>query len=279
MVVQPFDPGPVEEPFASLARRFPGTEVYPAKSFRIEWGPIFHRGRLDRTARVLVLGQDPGQHECIARRILVGEAGQRVQGFLAKLGMERSYVMVNAFLYALCGQPRRKDVDGFLASSAPYRKRWLDALLSGSDVEAVVAFGGLAHDAFARWQRTATGKQFDGTFVALPHPTLPDATSKPGTPAYAEKMKALLVKWNAGLTELDDNLGKRDRKLALVPYGDALLPADQAAIPEADLPPGTPAFMRSLEEWATRQGDTPDQKRARIVVTVPPAERPWRSSG
>jgi uracil-DNA glycosylase len=52
---------------------------------------VFHRGRLDGSALVLVLGQDPGQHESIARRILVGEAGQRVQGFLHKLGIERSY--------------------------------------------------------------------------------------------------------------------------------------------------------------------------------------------
>jgi uracil-DNA glycosylase len=39
---------------------------------------------------VLVFGQDPAQHETIARRILIGEAGHRIQGFLAKLGIERS---------------------------------------------------------------------------------------------------------------------------------------------------------------------------------------------
>jgi len=31
----------------------------------------------------------------------VGEAGQRVQGFLSRLGIDRSYVMVNAFLYSV----------------------------------------------------------------------------------------------------------------------------------------------------------------------------------
>ena len=56
-----------------------------------------------------MLGQDPGQHESIARRCLVGEAGQRVQGLLWKLGIERSYVMVNAFLYSVYGQPRREE--------------------------------------------------------------------------------------------------------------------------------------------------------------------------
>jgi hypothetical protein len=75
-----------------------------ARARLLEWGPIFHRGRLDGSARVLVVGQDPGQHESVARRILVGEAGHRVQGFLWKLGLERSYVMVNAFLYSVYGQ-------------------------------------------------------------------------------------------------------------------------------------------------------------------------------
>ena len=102
----PFDPGPLGR-FAALASDYPGLDVYPAEDFRVEWGPIFHRGRLDGSARVLGLGQDPGQHESIARRILVGEAGQRVQGFLAKLGIERSYAMVNAFLYSVCRRAPR----------------------------------------------------------------------------------------------------------------------------------------------------------------------------
>jgi hypothetical protein len=93
---QPFDPGPVSEPFATLARNYPGPDSYDPDRFRVEWGPIFHRGRLDGSVRILVLGQDPGQHEAIARRCLVGEAGQRVQGLLWKLGIERSYAIVNA---------------------------------------------------------------------------------------------------------------------------------------------------------------------------------------
>jgi hypothetical protein len=96
----PFCPGYVHAPFDELAAEYPGPEVYPAEDFRVEWGPIFHRGRLDGTARVLVLGQDPATHETITRRILVGEAGQRVQGLLARIGITTNYVMVNAFLYS-----------------------------------------------------------------------------------------------------------------------------------------------------------------------------------
>ena len=100
----PFDPGYREAPFDSLVTTYPGPNVYKGSDFRSEWGPVFHRGRLDGSARVLLLGQDPAQHETILRRILVGEAGHRIQGFLWKLGISRSYVMVNTFLYGVYGQ-------------------------------------------------------------------------------------------------------------------------------------------------------------------------------
>src|SRR5262249_60579276 len=102
-MTHPFDPGYGNEPFQTLCADYPGTDVYPPERFRIEWGPIFHRGRLDGSARVLVIGQDPAQHESIVRRILVGEAGRRLQGFLAKLGITRSYVLINTFLYSVYG--------------------------------------------------------------------------------------------------------------------------------------------------------------------------------
>src|SRR5688500_7836888 len=123
-----FDPGYAAEPFRTLVEAAPGAETYPPDAFRLEWGPIFHRGRLDGTARVLVLGQDPATHETITRRILVGEAGQRVQGLLARVGITTSYVMVNTFLYSVYGQGGgiRHATDPQIAE---HRHRWLDALL------------------------------------------------------------------------------------------------------------------------------------------------------
>src|SRR3954453_17284397 len=98
-----FDDG-YRRPFDALVRDAPGEDVYPPAAFRTEWGPIFHRGRLDGSARVLVIGQDPATPEAICRGILVGEAGQRIQGFLAKIGIRTSYVLVNTFLYSVYGQ-------------------------------------------------------------------------------------------------------------------------------------------------------------------------------
>jgi uracil-DNA glycosylase len=121
-----FDGGYVNEPFRALCEEYPDDSIYTSKRFRTEWGPIFHRGRLDGSARVLVIGQDPAQNENIVRRILVGEAGRRIQnivrrilvgeagrriqGFLAKLGIERSYVMINAYLYSVYGSAGSKFV-------------------------------------------------------------------------------------------------------------------------------------------------------------------------
>jgi hypothetical protein len=277
-----FDPGPVEEPFATLARVYPGTDVYPASDFRVEWGPIFHRGRLDGSAKVVLIGQDPGQHESIAHRILVGEAGQRVQGFLAKLGFDRSYAMVNAYLYSVYGQSAGEQHAGDDAI-AGYRNKWLDALLAGPGVEAVISFGHLGREAFERWQKTPTGKQSTVHFEHLTHPTMPDAASKGDPAKRAVAMKKMLTEWNAALGRLDHELGDRDSDVQLVPYGDDLTAADHSPIPSRDLPAGAPAWWSSLKTWADRVavGDfaTPaertEAKRATVVVTVPEGERPW----
>ena len=85
-----FDPGPPPE----VADHFEKAPSYAAYRdlFWYAWGPIFYRGRLDRSARLLCIASDPGPTERIAGRTLVGDAGQRVQGFLSKLGLTRSYV-------------------------------------------------------------------------------------------------------------------------------------------------------------------------------------------
>lgn len=270
-----FDPGPVAEPFATLAREYPGPDVYPPADFRVEWGPIFHRGRLDGSPRVLVLGQDPGQHESFVRRILVGEAGQRVQGFLAKLGVDHSYTMVNTFLYSVYGQgggERHWDDERIAA----YRHRWLDALLGeGSGVEVVVGFGHLADRAWRRWRETDAGQASDVTYVHLTHPTAPDGSSQGDPDKRAEAMRRMLAEWNDGLDVLHGALQHPDREIALAHYGEDLTGADHAAIPEGDLPAGLPPWMRSLETWAARKGENVEAKRATLVVTVPSRERPW----
>src|SRR5689334_18033089 len=240
-----FDPGYGDEPFRTLCSTYPDETVYPAADFRVEWGPLFHRGRLDGSARVLVLGQDPAQHETIVRRILVGEAGRRIQGFLAKLGIETSYVMINTFLYSVYGQQggaRHQDDAALVA----YRNQWLDALVAGTRVEAVVALGQLADDAFARWTATPAGQTSTVAYQHITHPTEPESSASGDPQKLAAAIAAMLTNWNQALQVLAPQIRHPDVERPLAPYGAAFGAADRPPLPPGDLPAGLPEWMGSL---------------------------------
>jgi len=263
----PFDPGYVAEPFVSLVADYPDESVYPSANFRTEWGPVFHRGRLDGSARVLVIGQDPAQHEVIVRRILVGTAGKRAQGFLKRLGFDRSYVFINAFLYSVYGQSSgNQHINS--ASITAYRNKWIAAILDTQQIGSVIAFGGLAKSA---WQAWTASPQAQGrpalTFVPLTHPTWPESSS-PSPAAHKAAIKTMLQNWNNGLDQLGD-MQHRDVPGAVVPYGKAFKAGDLPDIPAFDVPAGVPDWMRTENAWATRTGRSAAEKRRTIVVRVP----------
>lgn len=271
-----FDRGATKRPWTRLVENYPDATVYPIDSFRIEWGPVFHRGRLDGSARVLVVGQDPATHETICRRILVGEAGQRIQGFLSKLGITTSYLMINTFLYSVYGQgggERHIDDPGI----TEYRNRWIDAAVDKNDLEAIVTLGHLAGEAVDQWATTPTGAASNVPVVRMTHPTFPESASRsnrPGHPTKAEAMAQLCRNWNTALTTLHP-IVTPDVATPLVRYGTTITDAEHTAIPPIDLPAGLPAWMRSLRSWAVRVGDTTEEKRATIRVTVPKSLREW----
>lgn len=267
-----FDPGYDRPPYAALVSDYPGEDVYPAADFRVEWGPVFHRGRLDGTARVLVIGQDPAQHEAIVRRILVGAAGRRFQGFLGRLGIDSSYVMVNTYLYSVYGQPAG-NAHAADPRIAAYRHAWLDALVTGNAIEAVVALGGLADTAYHEWRKAPGSAPFDGAYRHILHPTFPDSAAAHGTDK-AQATTRLLADWNEALTVLRRTV-RPDTPRPFVPYGTAFADGDLGTIPERDLPAGLPAWMRSQEKWASREGATEQDQRATVVVRVPPDLRPF----
>jgi hypothetical protein len=262
-----FDPGYGMEPFRTLCAHYPGESVYPSSDFRIEWGPIFHRGRLDGTARLLVIGQDPAAQESVARRILVGTAGHRLQGFLAKLGLSRSYAMVNTFLYSVYGQGGGEKHAGDTKIAA-YRHQWLDALLVGTQVTAVVALGHLADEAWTRYRKTAQGKTVQVIYRHVTHPTQPDSASKGSATKRAQLMATMLQNWNAALDALRPAITAPDVPIPATHYGNDFTAAELVEIPEADLPPGTPPWMRASEGWARRTG-TGAAKRRTIEITIP----------
>ena len=263
-----FDPGYFQEPFLTLVNDYPGPDVYPPDQFRVEWGPIFHRGRLDGSARMLVIGQDPAASEDITRRILVGAAGHRIQGFLAKLGINHSYVMINTFLYSVYGQQggeQHKDDPAIIA----YRNSWLAALTTPAQLDAVIALGQLADDAWSKFTAQTGPSVASLPYAHITHPTQPESSSGGDPGKLAAAIKAMLANWNAALEQLHPQIAHPDVPGSLTLYGEAFAHGDLAEVPEADLPPGLPDWMRSSDAWAQRTGKTAADKRANITITIP----------
>jgi hypothetical protein len=263
----PFDPGYYAEPFRTLCSEFPSHEGYPQARFRVEWGPIFHRGRLDGSARILVIGQDPAQHEAIVRRILVGEAGRRVQGFLSKVGITKSYVMINTFLYSVYGSVRvenRRNVQ-----LVGYRNRWLDALLLNNQIEAVIALGKHAMEAWQMWKDSPNGRDLDVAFCTITHPTYPESFSKGDRTKLIASTKKMLQNWNMALEMLAEAITHPDEVKPLVSYGEIFTDGEKPGIPLIDYPAGIPVWMRELDGWARRVGKTDRKKRGNITITIP----------
>lgn len=219
-----FDPGP-PQPFHDLFDDAPDYEPV-RQHFWFDWGPVFYRGRLDGTARVLAIASDPGPTERVAARTLVGDAGQRVQGFLTKLGLTRSYVCLNAFSYALFpshGQSGK----AILASSdqTAWRNQVFDAVKTPK-LQAVVAFGAFAQQAVDLWPGRSGLK-----VVKVPHPSSRNAA-------------VLLNAWRAAIGPLRDVVTPDADGDATGPnYGTSFRKQDYTRIPPRDLPFGVPDWL------------------------------------
>lgn len=229
-----FDKGPPAE----LARHFAEVPDPPNKEefFWFDWGPIFYRGRLDGSARVLCIASDPGPTERIAGRTLVGNAGQRVQGFLTKLGLTRSYVCVNAWAYNL--RPNfanrvKKNLGD--TEQLEWRNRFYD-LVTSSKLEAIVAFGGVAQEALKHWTDHP-----DAEIQEVRHPSSDDP-------------KILLDQWRKAIGELRSKVTPDpDGSNAGPNYGAEFLESDHSRIPPADLPFGAPTFLGD-DAWVRSTG-------------------------
>ena len=212
---------------------------HPAHRFRLDFGPVYYRGRLDGTARVLVVGQDPSTNEILGHRIFVGRSGQRVQGFLNKLGLTRSYVMLNTFLFSVFGQ---FDTELRNISLEPqildYRNTFLDHLAAENQLRAVIAFGSGAQHAVEHWPGASAVPVFEAM-----HPAAPSQS-------------AVLATWNAaldGMRPLVD--ADEDGVDASAPYGSAFLDEDQVPIPRFDLPFGMPSWHGAEAGQSERHGN------------------------
>lgn len=232
-----FDRGPPLD-WAQLFASAP-LATYEARPdlFRLDFGPVFYRGRLDGTARLLVVGQDPSVNEILAQRVFVGRSGQRLQGFLAKLGVTRSYLMLNTFSYSIFGQFGGDNEE--LSHEDPilvHRNECFDRVEEENPLQAVITVGRAAREAVERWP-SAT----ELPLVSLIHPAFPDTSQ-------------LLANWNDALAALRPVVPPDEGKELGIDYGTGFLPDEVIPIPRADLPFGLPAWHGSGDH-GRRQGD------------------------
>jgi len=208
-----------------------------------DWGPVFYRGRLDGSAKVLVIASDPGPTERIAGRTLVGDAGQRVQGFLDKLGLTKSYTCLNASPYAIVPSSAAHPVNPLPIVDDPAVVAWRNQLFSAvctAKLRAVVAFGTNAHHAVDGWTVPA------GVPVhKVRHPSAPGDA-------------ATLAEWAPAVTALRAVVTKDTGGSASGPNYSltGFVPGDWKRIPAADLPFGVPAW---LGDDAKNRAKTPAQ--------------------
>jgi len=256
-----FDHGPPAE----LARHFAEVPDPAEKShFWFDWGPVFYRGRLDGSARVLCIASDPGPTERIAGRTLVGNAGQRVQGLLAKIGLTHSYLCLNAWAHNLhpgFASEERKKLDE--PGQMKWRNRLYD-LATGSQLEAIVAFGENAQAALKLWTDRP-----DAFVCEIPHPS---------AARDEQSEKSLLDKWRKAVDDLRKEVTPDSDGDAAGPnYGPKFTEADYAPIPRADLPFGAPAFLGD-DAWVRESGhafnsvDRPPHDDHTLVWRAPTSE-------
>lgn len=247
------DPGPDPAWSALFATAPLATYQANPVEFRLDFGPVYYRGRLDGTARVLLVGQDPAANELVGHRALVGASGQRVQGFLERIGIRRDYLMVNTFLYPVFGQFFGRLVA--LSQSGPileFRNALLDRIAAENAIEVIVTIGAAARDAIDRWPRAAGRLRRHIT-----HPS-------------AQDHAATLADWEAGVAALRAVVAPEAGAPPLeAPYGSDWTPADHTPIPRRDLPFGLPEWhgVGSRADRARLADGTTDPRR--IVWTAP----------
>ena len=154
-----YDPGPATtsgwpELFAVTPNyRGLGVAVLGREAFRWHFGPMFYRGRLDGSARVLLIGQEGAQDESLSHRSFTGGTGARMQHVLSYLGINHSYLFLNTFVYPIFGQYNQK-LRGLaqhpVSPIVTHRHQLFDKVAAG-DLRLVIAVGTAAKESVATW--------------------------------------------------------------------------------------------------------------------------------
>jgi uracil-DNA glycosylase len=255
------DPGPAKN--RAWAGLFAATPNYRGLSkavlgregFRWHFGPMFYRGRLtDGDVKVLVIGQEGAQDESLGHRSFVGGTGARMQHVLNHLGITRSYLFLNTFVYPIYGQynddlrPLAQDPDSPIVE---HRHRIFDEVLARNDLRLVIAVGTAAKESVVTWIKSHGGtcpsgasdvSKFTPAGVLGPR-TRAVGVLHPGGASKGGSTTAIIADFKRALGKIDD---WADADPAWLPpdTGESRKPASaykysSAPIPFRDLPFGT----------------------------------------
>ncbi len=162
-----YDPGPprnrrwprlfAETPnYRGLGKAMTGRE-----EFRWHFGPMFYRGRLgDHQVKVLVVGQEGAQDESLSHRAFTGGTGGRMQNLLNHLGITRSYLFLNTFVYPIFGQYDGDNRELAQHPDSPirqHREALFDYVVARNDLRLAIAVGTAAKESLASWLESHGG--------------------------------------------------------------------------------------------------------------------------
>ena len=219
------DPGP-KCAWEHLFQSAPLSYYISLSNFHTHFGPVFYRGRLDGSARVLVIGQDPATDETLAGRVFVGQAGQIAQNYLARLGLTRSYLMFNSFLFG--GQSgsltQALAIDPTIMG---FRNKLFDYAKATNTLTAILAFGQYAQTSASNWPGAA-----GIPIIHLSHPTA---------------QSGVAASWNSQFSAAHAVIAAdHDGTVDATPYDTTVMtpptPLPATDIPRRDLPFGIPSW-------------------------------------
>jgi uracil-DNA glycosylase len=272
------DPGPTTAGgWAGLFAETPnyrglGLAVLGRDVFRWHHGPMFYRGRLDGSAKVVLVGQEGAQDESLSHRSFTGGTGARMQHLLRHLGLDRSYLFLNSFVYPIFGQyndklrPLAQDPRSPIVS---HRHRILDKAILDGDVRLVIAVGSAAKESVATWVRAHGGSADpdhldNATLGGLPgrlrlvgvvHPGSASGGSTSAIKADFQRACNRVKGW------LDADPGWLPADPAMPPNLDSPFQYKSAAMPFRDFPFGT---CPRLGHGGTSSNRTDDQRGIRL---------------
>jgi uracil-DNA glycosylase len=250
------DPGPTAASgWAELFAETPnyrglGRAVVGREAFRWHHGPMFFRGRLDGSAKVVIVGQEGAQDESLSHRSFTGGTGARMQHFLRFIGLDRSYLFLNSFVYPIFGQytqDLRKLAQDPRSPVVKHRNRILDKAVVDGDVRLVVAVGRAAKESVATWIEAHGGNAdpealHNATLGSIPNRVLVVGVLHPGGAAGGSTAN-IKADFSRAIGRIKDRLQAQPTWLpvdaGMTRNLSAAYPYSSAAIPYRDFPFGT----------------------------------------